>query len=161
MMIIYYGFLKSEYGEFLLGVKDNALLFLYSEKTSLDEVRIIYQDYILKRDEGKIEPFLREISLYLLGKRKNFSFPIILQGTKFCQLVWQELLKIPYGEVVYYSDIAKSLGGINMRRAVARGIARNPLLIVIPCHRVISKNGLGGYSGGVELKKKLLNLEKK
>ena len=83
----------------------------------------------------------------------------LTKGTKFQKSVWKELLKIPFGKLVTYKDIANKIGRPNSYRAVGNAVGANPLPIVIPCHRVISKTGLGGYSCGINYKVKLLKHE--
>ncbi|MBE6730821.1 MAG: methylated-DNA--[protein]-cysteine S-methyltransferase [Ruminococcaceae bacterium] len=101
-----------------------------------------------------------EIEEYLKKERKVFDLPIKLKGTDFQKKVWNELLKIPYGETDSYFDIAKNINKEKALRAVGTAIGKNPLLIVVPCHRVINKNGnLGGFACGLEVKKKLLKTE--
>ena len=101
-----------------------------------------------------------EIEEYLKKERKVFDLPIKLKGTDFQKKVWNELLKIPYGETGSYFDIAKNINKEKALRAVGTAIGKNPLLIVVPCHRVINKNGnLGGFACGLEVKKKLLKIE--
>lgn len=101
----------------------------------------------------------REISLYLDGDLKEFSFPIKLTGTDFQKRVWKKLLQIPYGKTLTYKEIGDSLRS-KAYQAIGTACGKNPLLIRVPCHRVLSKNGLGGYLYGLDMKKKLLNLEK-
>jgi len=94
------------------------------------------------------------------GQRKNFTAAITLHGTAFQQSVWQALLEIPHGETVSYSDIAERIGNPKAVRAVGTAIGANPMLIIVPCHRVIGKNGsLTGFRGGLEMKIQLLDLE--
>ena len=96
----------------------------------------------------------------LTGKEKSLLFRSMLMGTDFQKKVWSELLKIPYGKLMTYKAIAIMLGNENAMRAVGRANATNHAPIIIPCHRVIASDGkLGGYSGGVSLKEKLLELE--
>ncbi|MBP2070108.1 methylated-DNA--[protein]-cysteine S-methyltransferase [Anaerococcus nagyae] len=97
------------------------------------------------------------------SKRENFSFynNIELKGTKFQMTVWNELKNIPYGDTKTYKEIAKSIGKPKAIRAVASAIGKNPIMIIIPCHRVIGSDGkLHGYAYGLDLKKKLLAIEK-
>lgn len=97
---------------------------------------------------------------YFKGKRTDFSFKINPSGTDFQQKVWQELLNIPYGKTCSYLDLSKKLGDIKAIRAVASANGKNPLWIVIPCHRVIGSDGsLTGYAGGLWRKKWLLEHE--
>ena len=101
-----------------------------------------------------------EIEEYLKGERKVFTLPFKFEGTKFQNSVWSELLKIPYGEKRSYFDIAKGINNEKALRAVGTAIGKNPLLILVPCHRVINKNGsLGGFACGLDVKKKLLKTE--
>jgi len=102
-----------------------------------------------------------ELKEYLDGKRKKFDIPLDAQGTDFQKRVWEQLTKIPYGETRSYRDIARALNDENASRAVGTANGHNPLCIIVPCHRVISSDGsLGGYSGSLDIKKKLLGLEK-
>ena len=102
----------------------------------------------------------RQITEYLKGERKVFDLPIQLRGTDFQQQVWTALLDIPYGETRSYKQIAEAIGNPKGMRAVGMANNRNPLLIVVPCHRVIGANGsMVGYGEGVEMKEFLLRLE--
>ena len=102
-----------------------------------------------------------QLEEYFSGKRSSFSLPMAPVGTQFMQDVWQALVTIPYGEVRSYRDIAKAIGNPKACRAVGMANNRNPLPIIIPCHRVIGANGkLVGYAGGLDCKEKLLALEK-
>ena len=101
-----------------------------------------------------------QLSEYIKGKRTDFSINVQPNGTKFENQVWCELVKIEYGKISTYLSIAKSIDKPNGYRAVANAVGKNPISIIIPCHRVIRSNGqLGGYSGGVNIKEKLLKLE--
>lgn len=104
---------------------------------------------------------LSQLDEYFAGKRKTFDLPLNLEGTDFQKKVWNELLKIPYGEVISYKELSNRVNGNpNASRAVGNANGKNPLAIIVPCHRVIAHNGsLGGYSLGLEMKKKLLTLE--
>lgn len=102
-----------------------------------------------------------QIKEYLAGQRMHFDLPLKTEGTEFQRKVWQALLEIPYGETRSYQQIAASVGNIKACRAVGLANNRNPIAIIIPCHRVIGKNGsLTGYGGGLEIKARLLELEK-
>lgn len=102
-----------------------------------------------------------EIIEYFQGRRRNFGTPLRPQGTAFQKKVWDALLEIPYGELVSYGDVARSAGlSAGHGRAVGAAVGRNPLSIIIPCHRVVSGSGLlTGYSGGLDRKLALLELE--
>lgn len=103
---------------------------------------------------------IEQIKLYLAGKLKKFKLELDVIGTEFQKKVWLETMKIPYGETISYSQLAKKIHRENSQRAVGNALATNPLPIVIPCHRVIASSGsLGGYSGGIKIKEFLLRLE--
>jgi len=105
-------------------------------------------------------PYTRELDEYFAGERKQFSFKLDLRGTYFQLQCWLALLEIPYGETRTYADIARAVGKPSAFRAVGLANNRNPIAIVIPCHRVIASDGtLCGYGGGLDLKEKLLALE--
>ena len=113
---------------------------------------------ILSEFFSKIKSQLDE---YFSGKRKIFDIKINPKGTDFQKKVWKELSKIPYGQVKSYGDIAAKIGNTNAQRAVGSACNKNPIIIIIPCHRVISKNGkISGYAYGTGIKEKLLKLEK-
>ena len=101
-----------------------------------------------------------QLSEYFEGKRKEFTFKLNPKGTDFQQRVWQALLKIPFGKTTSYLELSKQLGDIKAIRAVAAANSKNPLWIVVPCHRVIGSDGsLTGYAGGLWRKKWLLEHE--
>lgn len=103
----------------------------------------------------------KEMIEYFNGTRKEFTIRSIVKGTAFQEKVWSELLKIKYGETASYADIANRIGNPKAVRAVANANARNPLSIVVPCHRIIGSNGkLTGYAGGLWRKEWLLDREK-
>ena len=103
-----------------------------------------------------------EIREYLAGKRQSFDFGYELQGTEFQMSVWRALAGIPYGQTRTYRQIAEASGSPRACRAVGMACNKNPLMIVIPCHRVVGSDGsLTGYAGGLELKKHLLELERR
>lgn len=103
-----------------------------------------------------------QISLFLQGKLKEFDLPIYLEGTDFQKKVWKALRDIPYGETRSYKDIAQVVDSPKAYRAVGMSNNKNPISIIIPCHRVIGSNGkLVGYGGGLDIKKTLLEIEKK
>jgi len=102
----------------------------------------------------------RQLQKYFAGKLYEFSLPLTPKGTEFMQSVWRALRKIPYGETVSYKDVAVKIGNPKAVRAVGMANNRNPIAVVIPCHRVIGSDGqLIGYRSGLENKRKLLELE--
>lgn len=101
----------------------------------------------------------RELTEYFGGARRGFSFPYRAHGTVFQRRVWAALVRIPYGTTRTYGDVARSIGQPGAARAVGMANHRNPLPLVIPCHRVVAAHGVGGYGGGTDLKRRLLMLE--
>lgn len=112
-------------------------------------------------EEGKIlSKAAKQLDSYFIGDRICFDLPIKFKGTSFQNKVWQELLKIRYGETKSYKAVSKTLGSPWANRAVANACGANPLAIIIPCHRIISSDGsYGGYTGGKSKKEILLRLE--
>lgn len=150
---------------FYLATSKKGLCFIGSSPANKQELlRWLAKNYplaSLKEDMEKILPFTNQLKEYLLGERTNFTLPIDLKGTSFQKTVWRQLLNIPYGDTTTYSAIAVKLDNPLSARAVGSAIGKNPLLIVYPCHRVVPKKGQSkGFRGGLEMKQKLLNLEK-
>jgi O-6-methylguanine DNA methyltransferase len=107
-----------------------------------------------------MQTYVRELGEYFAGKRREFTFALDLRGTDFQLACWRALVAIPYGETRSYGDIARAVGRPQGFRAVGMANNRNPVAIVVPCHRVIASDGtLCGYGGGLDLKRKLLELE--
>lgn len=113
--------------------------------------------------EGKtaLVPYIRQLREYLAGQRRTFDMPLDLRGTEFQLRCWNELLKVPYGQVISYATLAGRVDSPNGFRAVGHANGQNPIAIIVPCHRVISSDGtLGGYGGGLPMKQWLLDLER-
>jgi len=114
----------------------------------------------LRESKHALAPYLRELDEYFAGERREFTLPLDLRGTDFQLQCWQALLSIPYGETRTYGDMARQIGHPKAFRAVGMSNNRNPIAIIVPCHRVIATGGsLCGYGGGLDLKRQLLNLE--
>lgn len=125
-----------------------------------DWVNRRYPGSLLVQDDEKLQPYAAELIEYFQGKRSAFTIPFDFIGTPFQLAVWNALCKIPYGRTQSYSDIANQIQKPASVRAVGAAIGANPILITVPCHRVIGKNGsLTGYRGGLDMKTKLLQLE--
>lgn len=108
----------------------------------------------------RVEPYTRELNEYFAGKRRDFTFSLDLRGTPFQVKCWRALLAIPYGETRTYADIALAVRKPQAFRAVGMANNRNPIAVVVPCHRVIASDGtLCGYGGGLDIKRRLLELE--
>jgi O-6-methylguanine DNA methyltransferase len=114
----------------------------------------------LKESRELLTPYLEQLAEYFAGQRRQFTIPLDLRGTVFQLKCWRALLDIPYGETRSYRDLAQAIGHPNAFRAVGMSNNRNPIAIVVPCHRVIAADGsLCGYGGGLDIKRKLLDLE--
>ena len=116
-----------------------------------------------RRDGEDVPPVLKETATqleeYFAGERTAFDLPMELAGTDFQRVVWNELTRIPYGETISYGELARRVGRPNGPRAVGQANGRNPIPIIVPCHRVLASNGIGGYGGGLKVKRALLALE--
>jgi len=114
-----------------------------------------------RRDAGRFEAVKSQLAAYFAGNRNAFDIDLFLQGTAFQLKVWAALREIPYGHVVSYQWVADRIGNPAAVRAVGAANGRNPIAIIVPCHRVIGKDGsLTGYGGGLEIKQRLIGLEK-
>jgi methylated-DNA-[protein]-cysteine S-methyltransferase len=114
-----------------------------------------------KATSAVIQEACRQLDEYFAGTRRTFDLPLAPQGTVFQRKVWDELQQIPYGTTVSYAQVARSIGSPKACRAVGSANGKNPVAIIIPCHRVINADGkLGGYAYGLEVKKQLLRLER-
>ena len=139
--------------------KKDKLIFEIGYNKKIESIKIVE-----KEKTGEKSPLtdlaFKEISKFLDGKLEKFSFEINPKGTNFQKKVWKEIEKIPYGKTITYKDLGDK---INSRayQAIGSACGKNPILFRIPCHRVIGKNNLGGFSYGLSLKKKLLEMEKK
>jgi methylated-DNA-[protein]-cysteine S-methyltransferase len=112
------------------------------------------------RSEEPFEEVERELAEYFGGARRSFEIPLALAGTPFELEVWRALREIPYGETISYGELARRIGEPGGARAVGVANGRNPIAVIVPCHRVIGSNGaLTGYGGGLERKRLLLDLE--
>lgn len=148
------------------GVYDTSFgsITIASDGSSIQSVRFGHQ---IPEEGGDhktelLDQTARQLEDYFTGKRQSFSLPLSLKGTPFQRRVWEEISLIPYGETRSYKEIAEPIGKPNASRAVGMANNKNPLLLLIPCHRVIGANGaLVGYAGGIEVKEKFLQLEKK
>ncbi len=122
--------------------------------------RLNPRDIELKESREALAPYLEELKEYFAGERRQFSVPLDLRGTEFQLKCWRALLDIPYGETRSYRDLARAIGHPQAFRAVGMSNNRNPVAIVVPCHRVIAADGsLCGYGGGLDVKRRLLDLE--
>ena len=147
----------STLGDLTLVADDNKLIGIYfANHKHLPQKA----DWKLNNKHPILKQAGKEITEYLEGERKIFSLPLHYAGTDFQQKVWQQIARIPYGKTISYMELAKRAGRPKAIRAAGTATGRNPLSIIIPCHRVIATNGtMGGFGGGMERKKKLLEVE--
>lgn len=150
--MIYRTFLDTEIGKIVIEADERAVIRL---GFSVEKEQ--------KADLGSdiLEQAVRELREYLNGQRKHFDVPLSPKGTPFQEKVWAELCRIPYGEVSTYGELAACIGNPKGARAVGMALNRNPIMIMVPCHRIIGRDGsLTGFGGGLSAKKYLLSLEK-
>jgi methylated-DNA-[protein]-cysteine S-methyltransferase len=114
-----------------------------------------------RRDDDAFAGVADQLAEYFAGDRRDFDLPLELEGTEFQRRVWAQLRAIPYGETISYGELARRVGNPRASRAVGLANGRNPVAVIVPCHRVIAADGgLGGYGGGSERKIHLLDLER-
>lgn len=157
---ITYGSCQTNFGNSLLGVHDGRICFLTfydtdNEMKALSKLHSAFPKAIFTENNEKIAEYAKEIF-----KNRNSGLNLLLVGTDFQVNVWTELLKIEESSTASYEDLAKEVGNLKAVRAVANAVANNKIAYIIPCHRIIRKNGeIGNYGGGVERKRKMLKYE--
>lgn len=152
---IYFTYMKSPIGKLLIAGSRQGICKIAFPK---GKKYITEKSWEEKNDE--FDEVILQLNEYLDGKRKEFTIKLDLKGTKFQKKVLTELQKVPYGKTISYGELAQKAGSPKAARAVGAVNARNPIPIIIPCHRVIGKNGkLVGFGGGLDLKEILLELE--
>jgi methylated-DNA-[protein]-cysteine S-methyltransferase len=161
-----YAVIPSPVGDLVAGVAGDRLYLLeFADAESLTAKPLpgIEQGPQHGRPEHRVLRQLRaEIDGYFSGKRRAFDVPLAMQGTPFQLDVWGELVKVPYGSTASYAEIARRVGRGRAVRAVGQANGRNPIVILVPCHRIVSSDGsLGGYSSGLDRKRYLLDLERR
>lgn len=158
-------YFKTAFGELILGEYDNRLCLCdWRHRKTRDSIdtrikRHLKSQFFVKRS-SLIQEAKLQLDQYFEGNRTEFNIPLLLSGTEFQKKVWKALLQIPYGKTVTYSQLSADLGDPKSIRAVARANGANAMSIIVPCHRIIGRDGhMVGYAGGKEVKKKLLYLE--
>jgi methylated-DNA-[protein]-cysteine S-methyltransferase len=155
-------YVDSPIGRLMLTTDGSALTGLYMNlyRNKPSKLPELDGDWV---ENGSIDPLpavARQLKEYFAGKRREFNLPLRMQGTEFQQRVWRELTKIPFGETRSYGQLAKRLDNPNGSRAVGLANGRNPIAIIVPCHRVIGADGsLTGFGGGIDRKEWLLTHE--
>lgn len=147
----YYSYLTTQFGIMEIVCTDDALIRL----------NFVSKQERMKNENAMTQKVCEQLQEYCTGKRKNFDIPLEQKGTAFQRSVWAALCEIPYGETRSYGDIATNIGNPKACRAVGMANHNNPIAVIVPCHRVIGKNGgLTGYAGGLEIKAALLEFER-
>jgi O-6-methylguanine DNA methyltransferase len=158
METLYYAKIDSPIGPLNLAVSEVGLVALEFDRGSFPpkkDKKISWES-----SPDKIEPYAHELNEYFAGKRRDFTFSLDLRGTPFQLKCWRALIAIPYGETRTYADIARAVRKPQAFRAVGMANNRNPIAVVVPCHRVMASDGtLCGYGGGLDIKRRLLELE--
>ena len=156
--ILYYKTIPSPVGSLRLVASDKGLCAVLFRGS-----RVVYASPLEQDDDHPmLKKAQKQLAEYFSGKRKKFDLPLDIKGTVFQMKAWRELQKIPYGKTISYGQQARGVGDANKARAVGMANGRNPLCIVVPCHRVIGASGeLTGFGGGLKTKQYLLELETK
>jgi methylated-DNA-[protein]-cysteine S-methyltransferase len=130
-------------------------------RTTIDKrLKNTLQAEYIEQDSEVLQESKKQLQEYFDMQRKEFDIPLLLVGTEFQKRVWHELIKVPYGTTISYQELADHIDHSKAVRAVANSNGANAIGIIVPCHRVIASDGsLGGYGGGIALKKRLLKIE--
>jgi len=173
---MHYTFLTTSIGKILIGTTERGICEVHVRGGQASDRRfhnsrdtILNSTSVRKKELSMVSPkspllmrTQKALSDYFSGRETSFSLPLDLQGTPFQKAVWKELLRIPYGKTRTYGEIAQRIGKPKAARAVGMACHRNPVGILVPCHRVIGANGeLTGYAGGLKTKQTLLELEQR
>jgi methylated-DNA-[protein]-cysteine S-methyltransferase len=154
-----YCILKTPMGGLLLAANETALVGLYFDRQ--DHFPAARSTWTLNPRHPVLRQAEEQLQEFFAGKRTQFSLPLHFAGTEFQERVWREIARIPYGTTISYGELARRAGKPRAIRAAGMNTGRNPLGIIIPCHRVIGKDGsITGFAGGLDWKRHLLNLEK-
>lgn len=161
MLTIFYGSFSHAGQSFIIAATPKGICFVGSPDGTISELTTFLPQTKLVANQAAIAPYSESLTAYLDGDQTTWSLPIdIIGGTPFQRSVWTALQAVPYGQTTTYSALAAQGGHPTAIRAVASAIGRNPLLMIIPCHRVYREDGqIGGYRGGLELKQTLHQLE--
>lgn len=156
---IYYSYFDSPIGTITLVADEEALRAVHIEDDRYFQG--IDKEWVHAPHNKILEQAQEELTDYFKGRRRDFSVPVVFEGTDFQEKVWNALRYLPYGQTSSYGEIAVAIGRPKAVRAVGTAVGRNPLCIVVPCHRVLASDGtLGGYVAGVGRKQYLLDLER-
>ena len=157
--MLYYTTFDSPFWEIILVGNEDGLTHLHMETGKGKRTFIIQEEW--QRDDAMFEKAKVQVMEYMQGQRERFDVSLNPQGTPYQKQVWQALCDIPYGEVRTYKEIATAIGNPKASRAVGMANSKNPIPLIVPCHRVIGSTGkLTGFAHGLEAKETLLNFEK-
>lgn len=153
---LFYSRMETPAGKLLLAASERGLRYLQFS----GELPRARKNEVWIESPEMLQPYEEQLKAYFLGELREFTCKLDLEGTEFQKKCWNALLSIPYGKVCSYADIAREVGRPRSFRAVGQANHRNPIAIIVPCHRVITSSGtLGGYGGGLDVKRMLLQLE--
>ncbi len=152
--MIYFYFYDTALGRMGIAEEDGSITNLFLRYP-------FFKEEVMEQETPVLQKAYQQITEYMEGKRKKFDVPIEPKGTEFQKKVWKMLMEIPYGETCSYGEIAKRIGSPKGARAVGMANHHNPIMIIVPCHRVVGAKGqMVGYALGIDCKIALLNLEK-
>jgi methylated-DNA-[protein]-cysteine S-methyltransferase len=155
---LHYTRIQSPAGPLFLAASSKGMVALEFDRGNSPTLKI--KDVTWEKSHDHLRPYVDQLNEYFAGTRRDFAFPLDLRGTDFQVKCWRALVRIPYGETRTYANIARAINCPQGFRAVGLANNRNPIAIVVPCHRVIASDGtLCGYGGGLDIKRKLLELE--
>lgn len=158
-MSLAFKMIDSPVGKLKLVTSDKGLVAVLWENDDPKRVRL--ENAAGQEEHPILSKAARQLSEYFAGKRRSFTVPLDMRGTQFQRNVWDALLAIPFGETRSYGELARRLGNAQAARAVGAATGRNPISIIVPCHRLIDSAGkLTGFAGGLEAKARLLELER-
>lgn len=155
-LTVFYSRMQTPVGKLVLAATERALKYIYfGDALPQSKKREVWVEA-----PHLLRPYEEELQAYFRGQLREFSCELDLEGTDFQKKCWHTLLRIPYGKTRSYAEIARAVGSPRAFRAVGQANHDNPIPIIVPCHRVITSSGtLGGYGGGLEMKRALLRLE--
>ena len=161
-MRVFYEWIDAPFGKVFLAKTERGLCRVSFRRQEADLVDDLEKRELLpEKGSGQLDPERRQFDEYFAGKRRHFELPVDVRwGTPFQRKVLEAANQIPFGRCECYTDVAERIGHPKAQRAVGNALGKNPVAIVIPCHRVVASGGrLGGYTGGLDIKKTLMNIE--
>lgn len=159
--ILYYTFLPMLDRLYTVASTENGLTYVSPDDGDITILEKLFKGFTIQEDESINAESIKQLQEYTQGSRNEFDLVLDIQnGTPFQQSIWKALLDVPYGRTIHYGALAENINNPKAARAVGGAVGQNPISIIIPCHRIIGKNGsLTGYNGGINVKMKLLDIE--